>query len=99
MSGFNLSQIGKSVSRLYLRTDNNQPVSAIIGNDLVVRVAVPLIEFNLLDYCGETVSGDVTFNVSTDGTLYQFNEAKNTFYNNGDTDTRGIDSDFRTKGT
>lgn len=78
----------------------NNAFKHIAGNGLVVRVAVnPLIEFNLFDYCGKTISGNAVFNFNTDGALYQFNEAKNTVYNQGDTDARGIDSDFRTKDT
>jgi len=72
----------------------------IAGNGLVVRVAVnPLIEYNLFDYCGETISGNAAFNFNTDGAIFQFNEAMHTVYNDGDTDARGIDSDFRTKNT
>jgi hypothetical protein len=72
----------------------------IVGNGLIVRVAVnALIEYNLFDSCGKTISGNAVFNFNTDNTLYQFNEAKNTIYNEGDTDARGIDSDYRTKNT
>ncbi len=31
--------------------------------------------------------------------VFQFNEAQRTVFNSGDTDARGIDSDFRTKNT
>lgn len=72
----------------------------IAGNGLVVRVAInPLIEYNFFDYCGETISGNAAFNFNTDGAIFQFNEATHTVYNSGDTDARGIDSDFRTKNT
>ncbi|TZF82783.1 DNRLRE domain-containing protein [Pedobacter sp. BS3] len=92
------------------RTDNWIPSTDIIirdntfkniaGNGLVVRVAVnPLIESNLFDYCGTTISGNAAFNFNTDGAVFQFNEAMHTVYNTGDTDARGIDSDFRTKNT
>lgn len=92
------------------RTDNWVPSTNVVfrgnsfkhiaGNGLVVRVAVnPLIEYNYFEYCGETISGNATFNFNTDGAIFQFNEATRTVYNNGDTDARGIDSDFRTKNT
>ncbi|WP_461790445.1 CBM96 family carbohydrate-binding protein [Pedobacter sp.] len=92
------------------RTDNWVPstnvvlrgntFSHIAGNGLVVRVAVnPLIEYNYFEYCGETISGNAAFNFNTDGAIFQFNEATRTVYNDGDTDARGIDSDFRTKDT
>jgi hypothetical protein len=92
------------------RTDNWVPSTNVVlrgntfkhiaGNGLVVRVAVnPLIEYNYFDYCGETISGNAAFNFNTDGAIFQFNEATRTVYNDGDTDARGIDSDFRTKDT
>ncbi|WP_113639558.1 CBM96 family carbohydrate-binding protein [Nubsella zeaxanthinifaciens] len=92
------------------RTDNWVPSTNVIlrgntfrhiaGNGLVVRVAVnPLIEYNYFEYCGETISGNAAFNFNTDGAIFQFNEATKTVYNDGDTDARGIDSDFRTKDT
>lgn len=72
----------------------------IAGNGLIVRVAVnALIEHNLFDSCGKYISGNAVFNFNTDNTIYQFNEAKNTIYNEGDTDARGIDADYRTKNT
>ncbi|MEJ7830721.1 MAG: right-handed parallel beta-helix repeat-containing protein, partial [Segetibacter sp.] len=72
----------------------------IAGNGLIVRVAKDaLIEHNLFDSCGKIISGNAVFNFNTDSTIYQFNEAKNTIYNEGDTDARGIDSDYRTKNT
>ncbi len=72
----------------------------IAGNGLIVRVAVDaLIENNLFDTCGKFISGNAVFNFNTDNTLYQYNEARNTIYNEGDTDARGIDSDYRTKNT
>lgn len=92
------------------RTDNwfpstnikilNNYFKNIAGNGLIVRVAnKALIEGNLFDSCGTIISGNAAFNFNTDSTIYQFNEAKNTIFNNGDTDARGIDSDFRTKNT
>lgn len=72
----------------------------IAGNGLIVRVAKsPLVEYNLFDSCGTTISGNAVFNFNTDDCLYQYNEAKNTVYNEGDADARGIDSDYRTKNT
>tara|TARA_R110002073_G_scaffold42688_1_gene119223 strand:- start:1159 stop:3639 length:2481 start_codon:yes stop_codon:yes gene_type:complete len=72
----------------------------IRGNGLIVRVTTDaLVEGNLFDYCADTISGNATFNFNTDGTIFQFNEAKNTVYNVGDTDARGIDSDYRVKNT
>jgi hypothetical protein len=92
------------------RTDNWTPNTNVViqdnvfrkigGNGLIVRVAFKaLVEGNFFDSCGTTISGNAVFNFNTDSTIYQFNEAKNTVYNNGDTDARGIDSDFRTKHT
>ena len=78
---------------------NNQ-FKNVAGNGLIVRVAVnALIEHNLFDSCGKIISGNAVFNFNTDSTVYQYNEAKNTIYNEGDTDARGIDSDYRTKYT
>jgi hypothetical protein len=72
----------------------------IAGNGLIVRVAVDaLIEKNLFDSCGKFISGNAVFNFNTDNTVYQYNEAKNTIYSDGETDARGIDSDYRTKNT
>jgi hypothetical protein len=96
--------IGKGV------TDNWTPNTKVVfrnnlfkniaGNGLIVRVAVnTIIEHNLFDSCGQVISGNAVFNFNTDHTLYQYNEAKNTIYNEGDTDARGIDSDYRTKNT
>ncbi|MEO5947217.1 MAG: hypothetical protein ABIP79_10415 [Chitinophagaceae bacterium] len=92
------------------RTDNWTPNTNVIirknyfkniaGNALIVRVAVdPLVEHNLFDSCGKYISGNATFNFNTDGTIFQFNEAKNTIYSEGETDARGIDSDYKTKNT
>jgi hypothetical protein len=72
----------------------------IAGNGLIVRVATgALVEYNLFDSCGKTISGNAVFNFNTDDMLYQYNEAKNTIYTEGETDARGIDSDYRTKNT
>ena len=72
----------------------------IRGNGLIVRVSVDaMVEGNLFDTCGDGISGNAAFNFNTDGTVFQFNEAKNTVFNQGDSDARGIDSDFRTKNT
>ncbi|MEO7444450.1 MAG: hypothetical protein ABIT96_01475 [Ferruginibacter sp.] len=92
------------------RTDNWTPNTKVIirknyfkniaGNALIVRVAVDaLVEHNLFDSCGKYISGNATFNFNTDGTVFQFNEAKNTIYSEGETDARGIDSDYKTKKT
>jgi hypothetical protein len=91
-------------------TDNWTPNTGVIfrknifrdiaGNGLIVRVAVnALIENNLFDTCGKLISGNAVFNFNTDHTVYQFNEARNTVYSEGETDARGIDSDYRTKHT
>lgn len=96
--------IGKGV------TDNWTPNTKVVfqnnlfkniaGNGLIVRVAVnAVIEHNLFDSCGQIISGNAVFNFNTAHTLYQYNEAKNTVYNEEDTDARGIDSDYRTKNT
>jgi hypothetical protein len=72
----------------------------IRGNGLIVRVTIDaLVEGNFFDYCADEISGNATFNFNTDGTIFQFNEARNTVYNVGDTDARGIDSDYRVKNT
>jgi len=72
----------------------------IAGNGLIVRVAVDaLIERNLFDSCGKFISGNAVFNFNTDNTIYQYNEAMHTIYSDGETDARGIDSDYRTKNT
>lgn len=102
------SKFGDSIGKGL--TDNWTPNTRIVfrknefrniaGNGLIVRVAVnALIEHNLFDSCGKIISGNAVFNFSTDSTLYQYNEAKNTIYNEGDTDARGIDADYRTKHT
>jgi hypothetical protein len=72
----------------------------VAGNGLIVRVAIKaLIEHNLFDSCGEVISGNAVFNFNTDSTIYQYNEARNTVYAEGETDARGIDSDYRTRYT
>ena len=72
----------------------------IAGNGLILRVAKnALVEGNLFDSCGTIISGNAAFNFNTDSTVFQYNEAKNTVYNDGDTDARGIDADFRTENT
>lgn len=72
----------------------------IAGNGLIVRVAKnALVQGNLFDSCGTSISGNATFTFDTDSTIYQFNETKNTIYSAGETDARGIDADFRTKST
>lgn len=102
------SRFGDSIGRGL--TDNWTPNTGVVfrhnrfsniaGNGLIVRVAVDaLIEYNLFDSCGKYISGNAVFNFNTDGTVYQYNEAKNTIYNEGDTDARGIDADYRTKNT
>jgi len=78
----------------------NNTFDHIRGNGLIIRVTIDaMIEGNLFDYCGDGISGNATFCFNTDGTVFQFNEARNTVYNLGDTDARGIDSDYRTKNT
>ena len=72
----------------------------IAGNGLIVRVAVnALVEYNIFDSCGTIISGNAVFNFNTDNLVYQFNECMHTIYNEGDSDARGIDSDYRTKNT
>jgi hypothetical protein len=72
----------------------------IAGNGIIIRVADnPLIELNYLDSCGLYISGNAAFCFNTDSALFQYNEACYTVYNEGDTDARGIDSDYRTKNT
>tara|TARA_R110002033_G_scaffold117538_1_gene161544 strand:- start:1481 stop:3961 length:2481 start_codon:yes stop_codon:yes gene_type:complete len=72
----------------------------IRGNGLIVRVTIDaLVEGNFFNYCADEISGNATFCFNTDGTVFQFNEAQNTVYNVGDTDARGIDSDYRVKNT
>lgn len=84
-------------TNVIIRGNSFQHVS---GNGLIVRVATgALVENNYFNYCGEQISGNAAFCFNTDGTIFQFNEAENTVYNEGDTDARGIDADFRTKNT
>jgi uncharacterized protein (DUF2141 family) len=83
----------------------------IDGNGLIWRNAAgTLIELNIFDTCGAVLSGNAAFCSSTDDTVFQYNEAKNTVYNldgvtdeNGnstpDTDARGIDVDMKCKNT
>jgi hypothetical protein len=72
----------------------------IAGNGIIIRVAdKPLIEKNYMDSCGLYISGNAAFCFNTDSAIFQYNEACYTVYNEGDTDARGIDSDFRTKNT
>ena len=78
----------------------NNLLEHIGGNGVIVRVAKnPLVEHNRVFYAGEDISGNGMFCFNTDSTLFQFNEVAYTIYNEGDTDARGIDSDFRTKHT
>lgn len=78
----------------------NNRVEGTEGNGLILRVAdKPLIEYNYFYNCATTLSGNAAFCFNTDSALFQFNEASYTVYNEGDTDARGIDSDFRTKYT
>ncbi|HEC41465.1 MAG TPA: hypothetical protein ENI20_01375 [Bacteroides sp.] len=75
-------------------------IRRIAGNGIIIRVAdKPLIEYNYLDSCGLYISGNAAFCFNTDKALFQYNEACYTVYNEGDTDARGIDSDYRTKNT
>ncbi len=78
----------------------NNIFKKIAGNGLIVRVAKNvLIEKNFFDSCGEKISGNAVFNFNTDDVIYQYNEAQHTVYNEGDTDARGIDADYKTKRT
>gem|GEM_PF-1297009 len=78
----------------------NNRVESTEGNGLILRIAdKPLIEYNYFYNCATTLSGNAAFCFNTDSALFQFNEASYTVYNEGDTDARGIDSDFRTKYT
>lgn len=70
------------------------------GNGLIMRVSRnTLVEQNEFYYCAEDISGNAAFCFNTDSCIFQYNEASYTVYNEGDTDARGIDSDFRTKYT
>jgi hypothetical protein len=70
------------------------------GNGLILRVAdKPLVEYNYFYNCATVLSGNAAFCFNTDSAVFQYNEASYTVYNPGDTDARGIDSDFRTKHT
>jgi len=72
----------------------------IAGNGIIIRAADKAqIEYNYLDSCGLYISGNAAFCFNTDSTVFQYNEACYTVYNDGDTDARGIDSDYRTKHT
>lgn len=102
------STFGQSLPNGY--TDNWVPSTNIViednvfehitGNGLIVRVAAGAIaQRNLFDYCGDGVSGNAAFCFNTDDFIFQYNEARNTVYNTGDTDARGFDVDYRTKNT
>lgn len=70
------------------------------GNGLIMRVSrKTLVENNFFYYCAEDISGNATFCFNTDSCIFQYNEASYTVYNEGDTDARGIDSDYRSKYT
>lgn len=70
------------------------------GNGVIVRVSrKALVEHNEVFHAGEEISGNGMFCFNTDSTFFQFNEVAYTVYNDGDTDARGIDSDYRTKHT
>lgn len=72
----------------------------IAGNGIIIRAADKArIEYNYLDSCGLYISGNAAFCFNTDSAVFQYNEACYTVYNDGDTDARGIDSDYRTKHT
>ena len=78
----------------------NNTLKRIAGNGIIIRVAdKPLIEHNYMDSCGLYISGNAAFCFNTDSAVFQYNEACYTVYNEGDTDARGIDSDYRTKYT
>ncbi|MEX0986189.1 MAG: DNRLRE domain-containing protein [Bacteroidales bacterium] len=78
----------------------NNRIENIEGNGLIIRLAdKPLIEYNYFYNCATVLSGNAAFCFNTDSAIFQFNEASYTVYNEGDTDARGIDSDFRTKHT
>ncbi|TRX66067.1 right-handed parallel beta-helix repeat-containing protein [Carboxylicivirga sp. M1479] len=78
----------------------NNTLEHIAGNGIIIREAyAPVIENNKLNYCGELTSGNAAFCFNTDYALFQYNEACNTITNEGDVDSGGLDSDFKTRWT
>lgn len=78
----------------------NNTLERIAGNGLIVRVAAnPLVEKNVFSYCSLKTSGNAMFSFNCDDAVFQFNEAKYTVYNPGDTDASGFDADYRCKRT
>lgn len=78
----------------------NNRIESTGGNGLILRVAdKPLVEYNYFYNCATVLSGNAAFCFNTDSAVFQYNEASYTVYNPGDTDARGIDSDYRTKHT
>ena len=78
----------------------NNTIEHIAGNGILINTATaPLIEYNTLDYCGELTSGNAAFCFNTDYALFQYNEVTNTVTNEGDVDSGGLDSDFKTRWT
>ncbi len=70
------------------------------ANALILRVAEnPLIENNIFDHCSIKETGNAAFVFNTDGALMQYNEAMHTRLNQGDHDSGGLDSDYKTKNT
>jgi hypothetical protein len=64
-------------------------------NGLIVRgCKSPLIERNLFKGCAHRGSGNACFAFHCDNALFQFNEACDTVYNEGDTDASAFDSDY-----
>jgi tRNA(Leu) C34 or U34 (ribose-2'-O)-methylase TrmL len=70
------------------------------ANALIVRVAYkPLMEYNLFTNCAIKGSGNASFSFNTNYALWQHNEACFTYYNSGDEDAGGFDSDYNSKFT
>lgn len=78
----------------------NNTIEHVAGNGVIIKNAhAPLVEYNKFDYCGELTSGNSAFCFNTDYALFQFNEVSNTVTNEGDVDSGGLDSDFKTRWT
>lgn len=78
----------------------NNLLERIAGNGFMIRVSRgTIVEHNKMFENGLKISGNAFMCFNTDSTIVQFNEAAYTVWNPGDTDARGLDSDYRTKHT
>lgn len=70
------------------------------GNGITIRVSEnAVVEKCLFDYCAIRTTGNALYPYNADGTILQYNEARNTKANPGDEDAGGIDSDYKCRNT